>query len=117
MTRRLPGPRHTCPRCKREVVVAITVAGENGPGGKHQFFEPFEDPAGRVAIVPRSTGARRIPHARALKKGETHDTTTELLGMPHHARCQPTLPTPEEKPPTPPNVVDFAAAKARKGKR
>lgn len=108
--RRLPGIRTGCPACRREIVYALTVAGPNGPGGKRQAFDPFEDPAGRVAIIPLGRG--RL-HARALHKGETHDEPLELLGMPHVATC-PGAPA-GTNPRLPDEVADLAAARAKRG--
>jgi len=73
-----------CRECKAIVLWARTVASETGPGGKSMPLDPEPNDKGNVAV--RQTG----PHtyvARALKKGESHDRTTEKLHMPHFATC------------------------------
>ena len=109
--RPLPGTRSLCQLCKQPIVWARTVAGPNGPGGKSQPFDPFENPDGNVAIIPRAQG-RLL--ARALHKDETHDLTTEYRGMPHAATCK--KPDPAARV-LAPNVVDLAARRRAKGRR
>lgn len=82
--RTIPGPTAECEHCHRTIVWAVTVAGPYGPGGKSQPFDPIENAAGRVALIPRHGGQL---FARALMKDETHDDPIEYLGMPHAATC------------------------------
>lgn len=82
--RRLPAGRDICVRCGRPIVWARTVAGPNGPGGKSQPFDPFEDLAGNVAVYP---GRRGQLFARALFRDEAVDRPIEYSGMPHAATC------------------------------
>jgi hypothetical protein len=109
--RPLRGTRSICQRCRQPIVWATTLAGPNGPGGKSQPFDQFEDPAGNVAV--RETGLGRLV-ARALGKDDALDQTTELRAMPHAATCA----RPEPRAAVlPAGVVDLAAARARKGRR
>lgn len=82
--RTIPGVTDECEHCGRTIVWAVTVAGPYGAGGKSQPFDPAEDQAGRVALIPRHGGQL---FARALLKDETHDAPVEYLGIPHVATC------------------------------
>ena len=82
--RRIPATTTLCDRCIRPIVWAVTVAGPNGPGGKSQPFDPYEDLAGNVALSPAHRG-RLL--ARALFKDEHVDRPVEYCGMPHAATC------------------------------
>jgi hypothetical protein len=112
--RPLPGTTSVCQLCKRTIVWATTVAGPNGPGGKSQPFDPVEDPKGNVALFPRGQG-RLL--ARALQHGEDADRPLEYLGMPHAATCARAPVTAGAPAPDMGNVVDFAAARRRRGAR
>jgi hypothetical protein len=97
------------------MVWARTLATESGAGGKAMPLDPFEDPAGNVAV--RAVNDRGGLVALVLRKDETHDTFTELRAMPHAATCTPAdpqLPIDDEPPA---NVVDFAAAHRARGAR
>lgn len=106
--RHLPGRRAVCGRCKRPIVWAVTLAGANGPGGKAMPLDPLEAADGNTAV--RTTGSRLV--ARVLGKDETHDSSTELLAMPHFATCpgSPEKPNPR----LPDNVLDLEAARHRR---
>ena len=109
--RPLRGTRSICQRCRRPIVWATTLAGPNGPGGKSQPFDPFEDPAGNVAV--RETALGRLV-ARALGKDDALDETVELRAMPHAATCA----RPEPRAVVlPAGVVDLSAARAKRGRR
>lgn len=108
--RTLPGQRTRCEGCRREIVFAVTVAGENGRGGKYMPLDPLEDVAGNTAVRP---GHRGVLLARVLKKDETHDHTSEYLAMPHFATCTRRPETPQ----LPPNVVDRQAHRSRRRRR
>lgn len=82
--RRIPATHETCEFCGEPIVWAVTVAGPNGPGGKAQPFNHFEDARGNVALIPVT---RERIHARALHKGEEVDVPIEYRGMPHAATC------------------------------
>lgn len=84
--RRLPyrGDPETCERCGALFVWAVTLAGENGKGGKAMPLDPIENPDGNVA-VRASLGGRMV--CRVLHKDEDHDTT-EHRAMPHFATCR-----------------------------
>lgn len=108
--RLLPGLGAKCRECGAAVVFAVTAASERNRGGKWQPFDPFEDPAGRVALRP--VGRSRAV-ARALAADESHDREVELLGVPHAATCPGKSSTPV--PDLPANVVDFATARHARG--
>lgn len=73
-----------CHLCGARIVFARTLASENGTGGKQMPLDPKPNPGGNVA-VRRLDRSRLV--ARVLGKGETHDTYTEQLYMPHFASC------------------------------
>lgn len=85
--------------CKAPIVWAVTVAGENGPGGKAMPLDPHPSIEGNVAVRVNATHGRVL--CRVLCKGETVIAGVELLAMPHFATCTARHPT---KPPadTPP---------------
>lgn len=107
--RTLPAEATTCAGCGRPIVFAVTVAGENGRGGKHMPLDPIEDAAGNTAVRP----AHGRLLARVLKKDETHDHRTEYLAMPHFATCTR---RPDE-PQLPDNVVSLQAHRTRRRRR
>lgn len=109
--RPLPGTRSLCQLCKQPIVWARTMAGPNGPGGKSQPFDPYENPDGNVAIIPRAQG-RLL--ARALGKDDGLDEHAEYRGMPHAATCK--KPDPKARV-LAPNVVDLAARRRAKDAR
>lgn len=102
--RTIPGTRSVCQLCRQPIVWATTVATEHGPGGKSQPFDPIENPAGNVALAPRSKG--RL-YARALRRDETVDVPLEYQGMPHAATCARAPSTPG----LPAGVIDLTAAR------
>ncbi len=90
------------------MVWARTVATESGRGGKPMPLDPIENPEGNVAVRALVSSGQLV--ARVLCKDETHDTTVEMLAMPHAATCAP--PPPEPTPPA--GVLDLEAARRRK---
>ena len=74
----------TCRVCKAPIMFARTLASETGKGGNPMPLDPEPNDEGNVAV--RQTGPGRYV-ARVLKKGESHDTYTEKLHMPHFATC------------------------------
>jgi hypothetical protein len=106
--RQLPGRRTPCSRCLRQIVWAVTVAGENGPGGKAMPLDPVEHPEGNTAVLPGAAGRLR---ARVLQKDERHDPPVEYLAMPHFATCPGKPPALEQLPD---GVADLTAHRRRR---
>lgn len=98
-----------CEGCRELVVWARTTAGENGRGGKLMPLDPFENPAGNVAVTNPHRG---VLYARALHKGETVERPLEWRAMPHFATCYT-----RTKPEVPQNVIDLAEAKRKRKAR
>lgn len=82
--RHLPGTTQICPRCRGQIVWALTAARDTGPGGKAMPLDPVEHPHGNVAASP-GHGRRLI--ARVLKKDEAPIYPVEFQAMPHFATC------------------------------
>lgn len=96
----------TCHGCRRRIVWARTMAGPNGPGGKYMPLDPYEDPAGNVAVVRAHHGQLR---ARVLMKDETADRPAEYIANTHFATC-PTGTRPE----LPPTALDIQPTRRRR---
>lgn len=82
--RRLPGTLTRCRSCGQGIVWAATAARDTGRGGRAMPLDPFEDPAGNVAVQPGHAG-RLV--ARVLKKDEQVDRPVQYVAMPHFATC------------------------------
>ena len=110
MPDRIQAPRRKCGRCGAPIVWARTVAGENGPGGKAMPLDPDPNPAGNVAV---RHARRNELLARVLKADEDHDPQVEVRAVPHFATCRADQKVAERQAAA--GVIDFAAARARKG--
>lgn len=106
--RDLPAPdaaRTSCSGCGQPIVWAMTVAGQNGRGGKLMPLDPSEHPRGNVAVT--------IPHGRLLARVLAHDEQIdhplEYAGIPHFATCRVGA-----KPELPANVVDLGQQRSRR---
>lgn len=110
--RRLPAPaiaNDHCTRCRRPIVWAVMAASPTNRGGSAVPLDPFEAADGNRAVRPVN-GGRLV--ARSLGKDEDLDGPWEYRAMVHFATC-PNNPT-EANPRLPEEVVDLAAARARR---
>jgi hypothetical protein len=110
--RTLPAGRATtrCDGCSRDIVWAITVAGQNGRGGKLMPLDPVEVLDGNVAVTNPHRG---VLLARVLARDESVSRPVEYAAVAHFATCpvraHPTLPA---------DVVDLDdQRRKRKGRR
>lgn len=106
--RRLYAPQRRCTDCGRPIVWAITVANENGRGGKAMPLDPVESPEGNAAVPAHPSGRLTV---RVLKADERPIEGVELRAMPHFATCPKVLPAPAELPM---NVIRFPGVDARR---